>query len=494
MLMRQCVPLARIARIGLISVVCGAARLAAQGPVIAQVRGTVFDSVAMTPLKGAMIRIVLADDPSVGRSAFSDSVGVYVHDSVPAGVWLASFLHPTLDSLRLEPGIVRLDITEAGVVEMPLATPSGRTLLARACGPGQDAEAGVIVGAIHSADDDTPLAGATIEVEWPEWVLASKQLVTEMSKRRTVSDSLGRYTFCGVPSGSTLRARSFRQADSAGVVEVTIPASGYAVQDFDIGSADIINTTTTAAVIGGDSTGATGVVRGRAIVRGRITTAAGAPLPNAIVRILGNGSVVRSNEAGEFRISDAVSGTQSVEARAIGYSPERRTVRLRNTLETEVSLTLATRRVELDTVRVVAGREVPWDVRSIERRWRTGLGKFLDGKTVVERSTLFTTDALRGMPGVFVRAANQGFGQNIVMSNTWGECGATLFVDGIPFRGGGITIDDFVRPGDVAAIEVYNRPSTIPAEFLTFSSCGVVAVWTKHGTGNVPVMPPKSSR
>jgi hypothetical protein len=473
--------------------VCGAAPLAAQTPVVAQVHGTVFDSVAMTPLKGAMIRIVRADNPSAGRSAFSDSAGVYVYDSVPAGVWLASFLHPTLDSLRLEPGIVRLDITEAGVVEMPLATPSGRTLLARACGPGQDADSGVIVGVIFSADDDAPLAGATIEVEWPEWVLARKQIVTEMSKRRTVSDSLGHYTFCGVPSGSTLRARSFRLADSAGVIEVTIPASGYAVQDFDIGSVAVANTTS-AIVRDADTTGAAPVTRGRAIVRGRITSAAGAPLPNAIVRILGNGTVVRSNGAGEFRIIDAVPGTHSLEARAIGYTPERRVVRLRTALETEVSLTLATRRVELDTVRVVAGREVPWDVRSIERRWRAGLGKFIDGKTVVERSTLFATDALRGMPGVFVRAANRGFGQNIVMSSTWGECGATLYVDGLPVRGGGVTIDDFVRPDDVAAIEVYNRPSTVPGEFLTFSSCGVVAVWTKHGTGNVPVLPPKSSR
>jgi Fe-S-cluster containining protein len=210
------------------------APLAAQAPTVAQVRGTVFDSVAMTPLRGALVRIVRADDPSVGRSAQTDSLGAFVHDSVPTGVWLASFLHPVLDSLRLEPGIVRLEIIEAGVLQLPLGTPSGPTLVVQACGPGGADDAGVIFGTVRNADDETPLIGATVEVEWPEWTLAKKAMVTVRAQRRTVTDSLGAYRLCGVPPGSTLRARSWKDADSAGVVEVTVPASGYAVQDFDI--------------------------------------------------------------------------------------------------------------------------------------------------------------------------------------------------------------------------------------------------------------------
>jgi hypothetical protein len=73
-----------------------------------------------------------------------------------------------------------------------------------------------------------------------------------------------------------------------------------------------------------------------------------------------------------------------------------------------------------------------------------------------------------------------------------------LFVDGMPFDAagrGGMSIDEFVQPRDVAAVEVYNRPTMVPAEYLTMArDCGVVAVWTRFGTGNVPVLPPKSSR
>jgi hypothetical protein len=475
------------------------ATLAAQAPTVAQVRGTVFDSVAMMPLRGALVRIVRADDPSVGRSAQTDSLGAFVHDSVPTGVWLASFLHPVLDSLRLEPGIVRLEIIEAGVLPLALSTPSGPTLVTQSCGPGGSDDAGMIFGTVRNADDEAPLVGASIEVEWPEWTLAKKSVVTELARRRTVSDSLGTYRLCGVPPGSTLRARSWRDTDSAGVVEVAVPASGYAVQDFDIGVGATGGVSPVIATTDADSSAAPVARRGSAVVRGRITTAAGAPLPNAIVRVLGSGSAVRSGTAGEFRVSDAVAGTQTIEVRAIGYSPIRRTVRLRTTEPSDITLSLATRNVELDTIRVVAGRDIPWDVRNIERRWRTGMGRFLDGKTVRERASMYLSDALQGMPGVFVRFPRQGFGQDIYMrGNRGGECRAMIFVDGMPFDAagrGGMSIDEFVQARDVAAVEVYNRPTMVPAEYLTMArDCGVVAVWTKFGTGNVPVLPPKSSR
>ena len=467
----------------------------AQAPV-AQVRGTVFDSVAMTPLRGALVRIVRTDDPSIGRSTQTDSLGAFAHDSVSAGVWLASFLHPTLDSLRLEPGIVRLEITEAGVLSLALGTPSGQTLVTQACGSGSAEDAGVIFGTVRNADDESPLAGATIEVEWPEWVLGKQAVVTERATQRTTTDSLGAYRLCGVPPGSTLRARSWKLTDSAGVIEVTVPGSGYAVQDFDVGIGGVSPTT---IATNPDSAGQTVVRLGNATVRGKITTTAGAPLPNAIVRILGSGSAERSGSTGEFTVNDALAGTQTLEVRAIGYTPIRRTVRLRNSEAAEVSLSLATRNVELDTIRVVAGREIPWDVRGIERRWRTGMGRFMDGQTVRDRASIYTSDALRGIANVMIRPGNQQFGNQIfMMANGGTECRPLLFVDGLQadLAGrGGINLDELVTPGQVAAVEVYNRPTMVPAEYLTMGNgCGVVAVWTKFGTNNVPVLPPKSVR
>jgi Carboxypeptidase regulatory-like domain/TonB-dependent Receptor Plug Domain len=472
------------------------ASLAAQAPVRAPVAGTVFDSVAMKPLAGALVRIVRADDPSTGRSATSDTAGRYAFDTVAAGAWLASFLHPALDSLRLEPGILQLEISDTSLVTMALSTPSGRTLFVAACGSGFKDDDGVISGSVRRADDDAPLAGATVEIEWPEWVLQKRSLVTDQKRLRATTDSSGRYKLCGAPAGSTLRAVTWQAADTSGMIEVVLPETGYAQQDFAVGAAEYLTPPTEVA---DTAMAVPRLRRGTSVVRGTVRTSVGTPLANASVRVLGSGASVRSSDTGAFTITDAVAGTQTVEARAIGFQPSRHAVRLSSTAPVELALTLSPRVVELDTVRVMAGREIPWDVQGIERRWRTGLGKFLDGRTVRERTSMYTSDALRGMAGVQIRQVTRGYGQRIMLRGFMGgECRASLFLDGMQVDGSGMadmTVDELIQPDLVAAIEVYPRANMVPAEYMTMrTGCGVVALWTKYGTGNVPILPPKSER
>ena len=479
----------------LLAFVPDAATIAQARPIFARVSGTVFDSIAMRPLAGAIVRVVRTDDPSIGRTAVSDTAGRFAYDSVPVGIWMASFLHPKLDSLRLEPGIVRLDISASDSVTMLLATPSARTLIVASCGA-LPLEFGLIIGEVRRAEDDAPMTDATVEVEWPEWVLQKRNLITEQQRQSARTDSLGRYTLCGAPTGSTMRAVSWSGSDTTGVVEVEVPAAGVALLDFAVGSVIYITAADSSTV---SSRIAERIRRGTATVRGRVTTTDDRPLANAVVRVIGSGSQVRVSGDGAFAITDAGAGTQTIEARALGFRPYRRVVRLYSSRATETTLSLAVANVQLDTVRVVAGREVPWDVRGIERRWRTGLGKFIDGATVRERTATRTTDALRRVAGVTVRQEPGADGQQIIMrSNTGVECLAILFVDGIPIDvagSGEITIDQLARPDMVAAIEVYSRPSMAPAEYLTMArDCGVVALWTKAGTHNVPVLPPKSDR
>lgn len=471
------------------------AALAAQGAptrVRATVTGSVYDSVGRRPLTAAVVRIVRADDPSVGRSATSDLFGRFSYDSVPAGRWLATFLHPVLDSLRLEPGVVQIVITEPGVVTVPLATPSARTLVLANCRGPQAADNGVIVGDVRSAKDDAPLPGAMVEMQWPEWVLQRGQMVTDVRRRTAVADSLGRYTLCGAPSGSTLRGVAFRGADSTGAIEAMVPEDGYTVLDFSIAPVERL-------VVRVDSTGATAVTatvrRGRAGVRGRVTTLDRRPLANAIVRVLGSGTQVRTNTDGNFTIVDAGAGTQTVEARAIGYQPMRQTVQLREDDPIAVSLRLPIQRVQLDTVRVAAGKTILPEVRAIERRWRTGVGTIMDGRAVREKANLYVTDALRGIPGATVTQVG-GFGQTVMLRGVNGaECPATVVIDGSPLAASttaNISIDEITRLEDIVAIEVYPRVNLVPPEFLTMATgCGVVAIWTKRATGGVTPVKPK---
>lgn len=469
-----------------------AAPLPPPGPVSAQVIGTVWDSVGMRPLADATVRIVRADDPSIGRTATSNVNGRFRYDTLPAGTWIASFLHPVLDSLRLEPGITRIEITEAGEIELPLSIPSPRTLVTISCRARLAADLGAIAGEIRRADDDTPLAGASVFVEWPEWVLRNKRMVTEMRRVVARSDSTGHYALCAVPTGSSLRSFAWTGADTSGAVEVAVPEHGYAVQDFAIGSVERV-TVRLDSVTGPAAT--TIERRGRASVRGFVRTLDGRPLVNALVRVLGSGSQVRTNAEGLFTIPNAAPGTQSVEARAIGYAPYRMPLRLRDGEVTPAILRLAVQRVQLDTVRVVAGKTIVPEVRAIERRMRTGVGRILDANEIRERSTLFVADALRNIPGVSVVGA--GFGQKVFMRSPFNgaECLANIVIDGLAIQAatrGEFVLDDYVSRANVAAIEVYPRSNLVPPEFLTVAGgCGVVAVWTKQATGGVLPRRPK---
>jgi Carboxypeptidase regulatory-like domain len=373
---------------------------------------------------------------------------------------------------------------------MPLATPSARTLVAANCRAPLANDLGVIIGDVRRASDDAPLPGAKVEVSWPEWVLQKGRMVTEQRVRTATADSSGHYVLCGAPSAGTLRGVSWSASDTSGAIEVVTPESGYTVLDFAIAPVEYL----AVKVDSGPAALSVSVRRGKAVVRGVITTIDRRPLLNAVVRVIGSGSQVRTNAAGVYAIGDAGAGTQTVEARAIGYQPMRLTVRLTESGATTVDLRLPIQRVQLDTVRVLAGKELPVEVRAIERRWRAGTGVILDGNTVRERSNIFTTDALRGISGVTVRQAG-GFGQTVWMRSSNGvECQASVVLDGgqlPPSQAASISIDEIAQREDVVAIEVYARPSQIPAEFTSMvDGCGVLAIWTKRGTGGVmPVRP-----
>ncbi len=494
---------------------------AAAGPVRARIVGSVWDSVSMRPLDGALVRIVRADNPATGRSATTSLTGRFAFDTVGEGSWLATFIHPVLDSLRLEPGILRIDITETGEIRVPLSTPSPRTMITTTCRAVLSNDLGMIVGEVRRGDDDSPIVGASVFTEWPEWVLQRGRMATEMKRITVRTDSLGRYALCGVPANSGLRAYAWSGADTTGAIEVAVPEAGYALQDFAIGvvehvalQADSIAPTTVPATpaaeapapatrpASGSATAALPVARvvrrGKAIVRGYVRTIDGRPLANAIVRVLGSGTQVRSNTEGAFAIVDAGSGTQSVEARAIGYAPYRLAVRLRDGEATQVMLRLAVQRVQLDTVRVVAGKTLAPEVRAIERRMRSGVGTILDAQTVRERATLFVTDALRGMPGVTISQSG-GNGQEVLLRRNAGAdgsyCPANIQVDGIrmpPSASANATLDDYVKIADIAAIEVYARVSQVPPEFYSADNqCGVIVVWTRRGTQGVMPQKPK---
>jgi len=483
---------------------CAPCASAQDAPVVARVTGVVYDSIGMRPLAGAIVRLVRADDPTRGLSATSTEQGAFAYESVAAGDWLASALHPALDSLGVEPPMVRLRVVERGAVAMTLATPSPRTLVELQCGLPRDSDLGLLHGVVRSATDESLVPGAQLAADWPEWVIARKARGIRAEQRfataRASSD--GRFVICGVPTGSTVRVMASSSTDSSGTVAVDIPSSGWTRHDFTIGRATYIATTIPAdgadaarGDVAGDSVW---VRRGQSQVTGSVRDVNGRDIAGATVRVLGSGNAARSGEGGAFTVSEAVAGTQTVEARAIGFQPVRQTVELRDGVTTPVEFRLAPQTVSLDTVRVVAGRNVDAAVLNFERRWTAGLGTFMDGNTVRNRSTVFVTDALRSINGMRVVPVG-GYGQRLVARGSDGrECLVHIYIDGArmsPMQLSGAAeafLDDFVNGSDVAALEVYVR-GRIPAQYLNIDSCAVVAVWTYRRFDGVTPRAPRSA-
>ncbi|HEX4932427.1 MAG TPA: carboxypeptidase regulatory-like domain-containing protein [Gemmatimonadaceae bacterium] len=468
--------------------------LIAQQPadILVQVLGTAFDSIAMRPLGGARIRVVNAADPVRVRQAIADSAGLFRVDSLEGGRWFATMMSPTLDSLDVEATIARIDVQEAGVLAITLTTPSARTLIVNRCGTIAD-DLGLFYGTVRSATDESPLAQARLVAEWPEWVIPRKGrgLVAERKRVEARADSAGRFAMCGVPAGTMVRLSVSHGADSSGVLAVELPPSGFARRDVTLGRVAWV-TEVRVDSSAGRSVDTVRVRRGGASARGRVADVNGRAVAGAMVRVLGSGREGRVDSEGTYTVRDAAAGTQTIEARAIGFQPVRQLVELRDGVTTPVSFTLAPQLVNLDTVRVVAGRSVDPAVGDFERRWRRGGvgGTFMDGETLRRRSVVFVTDALRAINGVRVIPVG-GYGQRIVMRGMAGrECVPIMYIDGIPMHtlGGGMAemfIDDFVSSSDIAAMEVYPRSALVPAQFADMNGCGTVAIWTHGRFGGV---------
>lgn len=468
--------------------------LVAQQPndVLVQVVGTAFDSIAMRPMGGARIRVVNAADPVRVRQGVADSAGRFRVDSLEAGRWFATLLSPTLDSLDVQATIARIDVLETGVLEIALATPSARTLVVNRCGT-IAGDLGLFYGTVRSASDESPLAQAMLVAEWPEWVIPRKGrgMVFERKRLEAQADSAGRFAMCGVPAETVVRLHVSHGADSSGVLGVEVPASGFVRRDVALGRVAWVTEVRVDSSVG-HTVDTVRVRRGGAGARGRVADINGRAIAGASVRVLGSGREGRADSVGAFTVLDAAAGTQTIEARAIGFQPVRQLVELRDGVTTPVSFTLAPQTVNLDTVRVVAGRSVDPAVGDFERRWRRGgvAGTFMDGETLRRRSVVFVTDALRAINGVRVIPVG-GYGQRIVMRGMSGrECVPIMYIDGIPMHslGGGVAemfIDDFVNASDIAAMEVYPRSAVVPAQFADMNGCGTVAIWTRMRFGGV---------
>jgi hypothetical protein len=436
-----------------------------------RLEGTVIDSLrAASPIVGASVsatRVGAARETTL--VALTDAKGRFAFDRIDAGEYAIGFAHALLDSLAFGGPARRVVVPVAGVAHAELAVPSGGTLRSLACqGMTLAKGTGALLGEVSDADSDRPLAGAQVVAAWTELTF-DKGILKAMTLEHSggvVTDSLGQYRLCGVPTDSWLLVQ-VQHADRIGsAFQVSIAdATGVQVRHLSVSregtreraalDSALRDTTRTLAPLAGTATLA-GIVRG----------SSGRPVANAQVRVVGTTPVTRTDANGWFTLTGLPSGTQEMEVRELGFPVQRRPVDLKrgHTLHQEIQLEGVQ---SLEGMRAIAAR-TPYERFETNRRLSiTGL--FLTQEQIEKRHAQNTSELFSSMPAFRII----GDGPDAAIVNARGGCRPNVVVDYTQFQD-----INSIPPSLIAGIEAYPTTNGAPAEFTNL--CGVIRIWVKR--------------
>lgn len=207
--------------------------------------------------------------------------------------------------------------------------------------------------------------------------------------------------------------------------------------------------------------------------------ARGRPIGGAQIRIPDVGRAALTDSAGRFRVEALPAGELGVLVDYLGYSTNRRRVRLEGGHVTHVRFLMERDVLVLEDLRVEVSSPPPSMYSGYYRRKARGIGEFIDQQDIEERDPQYLSDMMRTVPGIRVGVGRFGGGRVAIRQGAT-LCHPKVFLDGVPTYGFRI---DNVLPRDVVGIEVYHHVSRIPPQFnVPRMECGIVVIWTKDGT------------
>ena len=424
-------------------------------PLRARIVGTVYDSAATQWLGAATVQLVDAANPSNVRTAVTTANGRFAIDSVAVGTYLVGFFHQRLDQLAIEAPLFRVNITTPEELEVPLTIPSAETIISKRCGPGDPEQPmGLYMGFVRTAATNQPVPAARVRAQYTEVTVGPRGVVRRQPSRFGSSTAEGHFTLCGVPRNAPVTARAYAGADSTGFIELRVPRNGLLVRDLLVGSTN----------------------KGTGAVRGAVRSASGKEIASARVVLWGASGNGTSTTNAQYALDGLPTGTQMVEARAIGYQPMRLVVDVPAADTAIADITLEALVATVDTVRV-RGDRVSTQMAEFEKRRRAGFGAFIDENQLNTRSPMFMADIFRTVPGISIANGQSAQGR-VLMRGNGGTCAPAVFLNGmnVPVPDG--NLDAIMNSQEVMAVEVYSRTASVPPQFDSRNGCGSIVVWT----------------
>ena len=220
-------------------------------------------------------------------------------------------------------------------------------------------------------------------------------------------------------------------------------------------------------------------------VTGRVADAVGTAIVKAEVRVTNTGARTETGDDGRFDLTGLPSGPIEVVVRRLGFAPATIALELGERELRDIRVLLAPVAMALDSVTVTAepAPTVEKAYMGFEMRKSRGFGTFITREQIEKKNPRVTTDLFRSVAGVKLMREN---GSPTVVSSRLGTlayCPVRYYVDGTSYPLYGQSIDVMVQTMDIGAIEVYPGGATVPPQFGgREAACGVIAIWTLHGT------------
>jgi Carboxypeptidase regulatory-like domain len=437
-------------------------------------QGVAVDSIHGAPLVNALIQV-----DGTSRAAITDSLGRFLVDSVPPGEHKIAVDHPILDTLGIMLSTQAMTFAANEVTRMVIAVPSGEFLASRFCTPARrNLGPGVLVGRIREPDSENAAVGARVSLVWydpdPPQVAGITVKVNKAPRVReaTVGED-GTYRLCGLPEKYEGKLQAQRK-DGGITAEVSI------TQEEGMLALRSMSVAPRVVASAGDS-GKAAVPKGTARAIGRVTNKAGAPVAGAFVSLLGGGTTTRTRTNGEFVLDSLPAGTQALTVRQLGFAPKEVPVELSSRAPAHVNVQLGAAVPTLAAVEVVSQRDLGLDRVGFSTRKRNGAsGYFMTPEQIEARKAVQFTDLMGAVPGIRVQGTMGRM--SISSTRSAGRAGCVnIVVDGSKFQqmepG---DLDAFIKPDEIAAIEIYQEGGSTPVEFSTGGQdCTTIIAWTK---------------
>ncbi len=431
-------------------------------------KGFVIDSLHESPLVHATVMV-----DGTTRIAFTDADGQYSIDSITPGKHRVVVMHPLLDTLGITMRTPEYNFVAGTAHALDVSVPSPRFLAARVCPAAtQTLGPAVLMGFVKDPDTNKPAVKAKVEVVYTATDLVGRKTPRVRSAE---TDSSGLYRICGLPGDLNGKVQVFRNGVSSGEVPAEITNGFLGLRAFSIVSAH-----QQVVEVKGDSGKVRRIARGSAKVTGRVVDKKGQPVKEARVTLQGGGAPVLTNANGQFTLDSLPSGTQAIEVRKLGFSVAEAPVELSSNAPATAMITMSDAVPMLETMRVEAAADKALsDLGYLERK-QTGMGYFMDNKMINHAAMTFS-DVMRVAPGI--RVTPTGNGRDYVISDSrvaQGGC-VVFYVDGVEWQEMSAgDIDQYVRPDEMVAVEVYHGSNT-PPQFSKpgGSSCMSIVVWTQ---------------